>query len=79
MKDEGSCQHMDNDTPSNRDRLLAELKQAQSERSRRQKALYDVADAAQNGMADRVDAVRVIHKADKQRFASAISDLMKTR
>lgn len=70
---------MDNDTPSNRDRLLAELKQAQSERSKRQKALYDVADAAKNGMADRVDAVRVIHKADKQRFASAISDLMKTR
>ena len=79
MKDEGSRQHMDNDTPSNRDRLLAELKQAQSERSKRQKALYDVADAAQNGMANRVDAVRVIQKADKQRFALAISDLMKTR
>jgi len=70
---------MEDDTPADRDRLLAELKQAQSARTRRQKALYDVADAAQNGMADRVDAVRVIQKADKQRFASAISDLMKTR
>jgi len=70
---------MEDDKPADRDRLLAELKQAQSARTRRQKALYDVADAAQNGMADRVDAVRVIQKADKQRFASAISDLMKTR
>lgn len=63
-------------TSENKERLMAELKQAQKLRSNRQKALYDVADAAHKGLASKTDAVRIIKHADQQRFASAIKDLM---
>jgi len=70
---------MTQDKTPDKEQLMAELKQAQTARSNRQKALFEVADAAHKGLSDKTDAVRIIKKADQLRFASAFKDLMNTK
>lgn len=63
-----------NDTPEER---LKKLTQEQRAKSMRDAELAELATQATGKMSNKLEAVRILHKADKKRFSSALSTLMK--
>jgi len=69
----------DNQTEKTHEERLAELAGEQKALSLREAALSELADQSTGRYADKLEAVKILQKADKKRFSSALSALMKKK